>query len=163
MHRRVDAAFAAFDLTDRRTYARALTAHACVVPGLERALAERTAWSGWSPRADLLAADLFDLGHDMPPAGATPALSAAGAWGVQYVLEGSKLGGQFLARRVGAGMPRRYLSVGFEGGGWRAFQAELAAAAMAGGPHWADETIETAHAVFVQFEAAAQAGLDPVT
>jgi heme oxygenase len=161
MHRRVDAAFAAFDLTDSKGYARALTAHARVVPALERALAEVAAtWSGWSPRSELLGADLSDLGHDMPPAGSTQALSSSAAWGAQYVLEGSKLGGQVLARRVGAGMPRRYLSVGFESGGWRAFQAELAAAALLGGARWEGGAIDAARAVFVQFEAAAQAGLD---
>ena len=58
----------------------------------------------------MLAADLADLGAD--PLTPQPALvpdDDAAIAGTLYVIEGSRLGGRFLARQVGQGLPRRYL------------------------------------------------------
>jgi heme oxygenase (biliverdin-IX-beta and delta-forming) len=154
-HRRVDAAFAAFDLSDRSDYARALVAHARALPALERAVDPASAWSGWSPRASLLAADLAELDLPQPAlVGGFSANGPAASWGVQYVLEGSKIGGRMLARRVGVGLPQRYLAAGAEAGGWLQFQGELGLAARASGDQWLRKAVAAAKAAFGLFEAA---------
>lgn len=61
-------------------------------------------------RAGLLAADLADLGAAPPaPPPAPLAADPAAVAGALYVIEGSRLGGRFLARQVGKELPRRYL------------------------------------------------------
>lgn len=53
------------------------------------------------PQAAWLAADLASLGLDpVPPAPPLPLTTAAEAWGVRYVLEGSALGGRMLLRSL---------------------------------------------------------------
>lgn len=127
-HDRVDAAFAGFDLTDRESYARFLAAHADVVWALEAALPGERVVDDWEDRkrGALLKEDLAFLRH--PGEGRDPASSFAAeeqrdpglrrddeAWedaaiaGTLYVLEGSRLGGKFLARRLPSGFPRAYL------------------------------------------------------
>lgn len=60
-----------------------------------------------------------------------------------------------LARRVGSGLPRAYLSAVHEKGGWATFQRRLDAAAAKGGEAWIDEAIRGASAAFDLFAAAA--------
>ncbi len=133
-HDRVDAAFADFDLTDRASYARFLAAHADVVWALEAALPGERVVDDWESRkrGELLKEDLSFLGKPPPRhpgEGRDPASSSSAAeeqrdpglrrgdetWedaeiaGTLYVLEGSRLGGKFLARRLPAGFPRAYL------------------------------------------------------
>ncbi|HUO23082.1 MAG TPA: biliverdin-producing heme oxygenase [Caulobacteraceae bacterium] len=153
-HEHVDRAFARFDLNDPGGYAAFLRAHARVVPALENAVNGQALWSGWTPRAPALLEDLRALGA-APPASwpEVRALGPAAAWGLQYVLEGSKLGGAVLARRVGARLPRRYLTA--DTGGWRPFQAELERAGGAGDPVWRDQATRAAKEAFSLFRAAA--------
>jgi heme oxygenase (biliverdin-IX-beta and delta-forming) len=103
--------------------------------------------AGWEPRVaalvgdgfegrgklPLLAADLRALGvHEpagLPRPEPMPLTSAAAAWGSLYVIEGSTLGGQLIARRVRAelGFEGRYHGAygGDTGRMWRAFRAGL--------------------------------------
>lgn len=130
-HDRVDALFSTFDLGRADDYRDFLAAQARAFLPIERALAEAGAgrlFPGWSEarRAPLLAADLADLGLAPPPTdGAAPLGSPAAIAGAAYVLEGSRLGGALLARRVAPGLPRRFLAATLPPGGWRAFLARL--------------------------------------
>nr|WP_269141474.1 biliverdin-producing heme oxygenase [Sphingomonas sp. IC-56] len=128
-HERVDAAFAAFDLADRRHYAAFLHAHAEVLLPLEAALdaagAEQitpdwpTRRRGAQIREDL--AFLRDVAVEAPQAEPvqwqldTPEAVA----GALYVLEGSRLGGKFLARQLPADFPRAYLASDQAAEKWR--------------------------------------------
>lgn len=156
-HDAVDAAFGRFDLADRRSYGAFLTAHACALPGVERALAQVTALPAFVARASLLEQDLAALGMAMPSAlpFAVPA-SLARAYGALYVIEGSRLGGAMLARQVPSTLPHAYLSATHDAGGWRSFGKRLDAAAEAGGETWVEEAIEAAEAVFDLYAKAAR-------
>ncbi|MDG2535403.1 biliverdin-producing heme oxygenase [Sphingomonas sp. HITSZ_GF] len=140
-HDRVDAAFADFDLTDRASYARFLAAHADVVWPLEATLPGDRVVANWADRkrGHLLREDLAQL----PRQSVRPELvegraSASGApdgeepfdklrangdlsaiAGTLYVLEGSRLGGKFLARRLPAGFPRAYLDADQRAENWQ--------------------------------------------
>jgi heme oxygenase len=137
-HNRVDAAFADFDLTDRADYARFLAAHADVVWALEAALPGERVVEDWDARkrGDLLREDLAFL--RFPGESRRPESQAASSvtlgpgfrrgteeWdeptiaGTLYVLEGSRLGGKFLARRLPAGFPRAYLDADQRAGNWQ--------------------------------------------
>jgi heme oxygenase len=130
-HDRVDALFSGFDLSRTADYRRFMAAQAAAFLPAEAALNEAGAgrlFPGWSEarRAPLLIADLDELGithtpHDVAPAFASPAAVV----GAVYVLEGSRLGGALLARRLAPGLPRRFLSAALPTGGWRAFLAQL--------------------------------------
>ena len=132
-HDRVDAAFAGFDLSNRASYARFLAAHAEVVWPLEAALPGERVVEDWESRkrGALLKEDLAHLRHPRESGGPSLALSTlpqdqemgsrlrgdddwkfddrACIAGMLYVLEGSRLGGKFLARGLPAGFPRAYL------------------------------------------------------
>ncbi|BAI98084.1 hypothetical protein Sj15T_24820 [Sphingobium sp. TA15] len=149
-HQRVDDLFSHFSLEDSASYAAFLKAHARALAPLEE-MARPDA-----PRLPLLARDLADLGETLPaPLAAPPSPSDACRWGVRYTLEGSRLGGAMLARRVGPGLPRAYLSAVHEKGGWAAFQRRLDDAAAEGGEPWIDDAIRGAQAAFGLFAAAA--------
>jgi heme oxygenase len=151
----VDEAFGAFDLGCPRAYGLALSAHARCAPAVEAGLKGARVWSAWAERTPLLAADMAELGRAAPPPLELGApLCAAGAWGAQYVMEGSKLGGKLLARRVAPGLPRRYLAAEGEPG-WPRFQAELQAAADHAGPGFIEAAVRAARRVFLMFERAA--------
>ncbi|MBB3911674.1 biliverdin-producing heme oxygenase [Sphingomonas desiccabilis] len=157
-HERVDAAFARFDLADRDSYAAMLVAHARALPVAEAAMAAAPALPLWRPRTPLLAQDLADLGQPLPPELplALPQEAAAVA-GLAYVVEGSRLGGVYLARQVGAGLPARYLSAAHEKGEWRAFLAWLDQAGEAGGSGWIEAALAGAAAGFSLYQQAAEA------
>ena len=159
-HRRVDTAFSAFDLTRADDYRRFLSAHVRVLPALEDMVAAGTPWSGWSPRASLLMADFQDM-QTQPPAAMVLSLStdAAARWGIQYVLEGSKLGGRVLASRVAQDLPRRYLASANDPQAWQRFQAELNEASIKSGSAWESAIVMAQH-VFEIFEQAAIAELE---
>jgi heme oxygenase len=142
-HDRVDTAFEQFDLAIEPGYRSFLEAHALVVPGCEQHLVKSECsrrFPGWTGawRAPALWSDLRAMGvveHVAPVVAQNRVpLSATdpGLVGMMYVLEGSRLGGRVLARRVETGStPRarsatRYLS---EDGGvsWRAFLDRLEA------------------------------------
>ena len=152
-HAAVDEAFGHFDLSSPEGYARFLTAHARVVPGAERALAH-WALPAWPPRTELLLRDLSCLHVAIPsPLEPAPPRSIAEAYGVQYVLQGSRLGGRLLARRVGTGLPASYLSAGHGPGEWQGFLANLAAAIDTPAAHRA--AVEAARWMFARFREAA--------
>lgn len=130
-HDRVDSAFAAFDLSDRDGYAAFLRAHAEVLLPLEESLPGERITADWEDRkrGHLLREDLALLRDAGPPtARAHPAcadLGPGGEWsdaslaGMLYVIEGSRLGGRFLARKLPAGFPRAYLDSDQPAEKWR--------------------------------------------
>lgn len=155
-HERVDATFASFDLADKGSYTAFLMAHARVVPAIESALRDAGGLPRIEPRAVALAADLAALGATMPSAvKVTPPASDAIAWGMLYVIEGSRLGGVFLARGVGADLPKTYLAAGHERGGWKALLRALDAAGEDGGTMWLADAEHAARQVFELYEQAA--------
>ncbi|MCC2977536.1 biliverdin-producing heme oxygenase [Sphingomonas sp. PL-96] len=157
-HDRVDAAFARFDLQSRDRYAAMLVAHARALPAAEAAMAAEPSLPAWSPRTPLLEADLHDLGWALPPRLplALPPGAAALA-GLTYVIEGSRLGGVYLARQVGTGLPARYLSAAHGKGDWRALLAWLDRAGENGGNAWITQALAGAAAGFTLFQQAAEA------
>lgn len=129
-HAMVDAAFGGFDLADTGGYARFLTAHARALPAVEAALAAVEDLPPLRPRTSLLQSDLAALGLPMPtPLAIDPPADAAGAFGMAYVIEGSRLGGGMLAKRVPEYRPHAYLSATHLPGEWRVFGQALDAAA----------------------------------
>ncbi|GAA4012988.1 hypothetical protein GCM10022280_08820 [Sphingomonas swuensis] len=168
-HERVDRLFSRFDLARADDYRLFLEAHRAVLPGLEHSLAESNVEEflpDWPRRrrADSLAADLRDLGlSDSVEDVTAPALSRASAIGLLYVLEGSRLGGAVLARRVSANDdPRcraatRYLRHGEGERLWPTFVAALDQVDEL--RDHLPEMIDSAHRAFAIFEAAADAVL----
>ncbi|WP_082836073.1 biliverdin-producing heme oxygenase [Croceicoccus bisphenolivorans] len=156
-HEATEAAFAPFDLTVADDYRQFLIAHAMALPRLELGVTG-LGWTGWQPRYHLLADDLAALGAFLPAPMIAPAISPVSAWGVQYVLEGSKLGGTVLSGRLPAGVPARYLRPAPDMPvRWQAFCAALDAAAANGGPEWMNEVIDSAIETFQAFRRSADA------
>lgn len=134
LHVQVDAAFSDFSLEQLDDYRCFLRAHSRVLSAAEIAL-ERAGFAArlddWSMRVrrHALCADLAELDCPLPTALSLPSLSdSASCWGVAYVLEGSRLGGRVLARRVRQANPTapvRYLEHGDVARLWPAFVARL--------------------------------------
>ncbi|MDO8901848.1 MAG: biliverdin-producing heme oxygenase [Phenylobacterium sp.] len=129
-HDRVDQLGGAFDLTRSKDYQAFLQAHAAVLPGIEQALDAAPAEHlppAWPQRrrAPALAADLAALGLASPPAASTVDLpDRATRLGALYVLEGSRLGGAILRRRLAEAQPTApdaYLAHGQGLSLWRSF------------------------------------------
>lgn len=161
-HAAVDDIFGRFDLGNPREYGSFLSAHARILPSVEAAL-ERAAIADLLPdwtdrrRSELLAADMAELGLEMPsPLPAPDLRSPASLWGTVYVLEGSKLGGAMLARSVPASLPSRYLTPQGEKGGMKIFMDRLDAAEIEDEA----EAIEAARAAFSLFRRAAEMELE---
>ena len=165
-HERVDAAFAGFDLSDRDSYAAFLRAHAEVVLPLEAALAGDRVTPDWEARkrGELLREDLAFL-RDTP--GRDPGLcqdyaekwddgewSDAALAGALYVLEGSRLGGRFLARQVPQTFPRAYLDADQPPEKWRNLLDRFDSILYQ--PAELQSALATAHTVFAAFERSAQ-------
>ena len=125
-HEAVDGAFARFDLGDRAGYGAFLVAHARAVPAIEAVLDGTEGPLPLRARTPLLFADLAALGLAIPALLTVDApVSQAEAWGIAYVLEGSRLGGGLLARSVPADLPQTYLRETHLPGEWRAFTTAL--------------------------------------
>jgi heme oxygenase len=155
-HDRVDAAFGGFDLADRASYTAFLRAHARALFAVEQALGTAPAWPAWRPRADLLRADLEVLGEAAPAAFADPLpTSGAAAWGMTYVLEGSRLGGQLLRQRACPGLPLAYLAASHLPGEWRDFTTSLDERFAGSNVDDFEEAKRAARQVFLLFERAA--------
>ncbi len=151
-HRQVDSIFTCYDLRSRDSYTAFLTAQARALGTLE-ALARPEA-----PRLPLLVQDLAALGSACPePLPLTDAGTDGFDWGLRYALEGSRLGGAMLARQVGDGLPKAYLSAAHGKGEWIAFQRALDGAAEEGGEGWLDDAVQGARAAFALF---ARSGAD---
>lgn len=155
-HDEVDRLYGAFDLSDRVAYADFLSAHAQSLMPLETWLA-RGRFSHVQPRSDALRSDLAALGRKAEggPALDWPATGAS-QWGAAYVIEGSRLGGAVLQRRVPAGLPSAYLSSRHQPGGWRGFLARLEEEAARCGPAWMEEAVTAARNAFGLFAQAAR-------
>jgi len=149
-HQQVDAAFAHFDLADRRSYGVFLRAHARVLGAIEPALIDGPAgFPQVSTRLDHLTSDLAGLAIPWPDlVPLRGPFNAAALWGMLYVAEGSRLGGGVLAARVGGAMPRRYLAAVHGKGEWRAVLMALDAAAADRPQAWHDHMIDGARRTF---------------
>ena len=146
-HDAVDASFGRFDLTDRAGYARFLAAHARALPAVEAALADMPGLPHLRPRAPLIEADLAALGFSLPALLPLPTPDdPATAFGMAYVIEGSRLGGGMLARQVPADLPHAYLSATHLPGEWRTFGHALDTAAT--DEAWTARAIAGAKRVF---------------
>lgn len=164
-HERVDARFSGFDLGERAAYGRFLSAHAAAVAALEPALTAAgfaDALPDWPARQRLAAlqADLAALALPLPQALPCPPLDDAGSlWGAGYVLEGSRLGGAVLARRVAGDLPHSYLGGAQPAGAWPRFLQALDLALQT--PDAKAAAIRAAKAAFTLFETAARQQLEP--
>ena len=169
-HDRVEAAFEAFDLRTRDGLSGFLARQSAALLPLERALeragvAELLADWPARRRAPALAADLAQLGAETPPWVEPPECpTPCHMLGILYVIEGSKLGGRVLHRRVLASPdPQVRAATRFLGHhherGWSGFLAVLDAAPPAA-QAWADLR-EGAWAAFAAFDAAARLDIVP--
>lgn len=150
-HERVDARFGTYDLKDRGDYIRFLVEHARAVGGAEAYLERAHPHLAWRARLPLIAADLAALGQSLPdPAPFSLAPDPGIADGVVYVLEGSRLGGQLLARAVGADLPAAYLGATHLPGEWRDLRHGLDALA-AEDPDWLGKAQIGAEACFALY------------
>jgi len=154
-HAAVDAAYGRFDLGQRDGYAAFLTAHASVLPALEALLEPGELVPHWRGRAEALAQDLVDLGLPAPVAQSVELPDGTAArWGAIYVLEGSRLGGVVLSRRVPEGLPSRFLDSAHPAGAWRDLLVGLDRAGERS-PDAAAEAVEAARQVFREYVRAA--------
>lgn len=152
----VDALFGTFDLASAPSYGAMLLAHA-------RALLPMEAWMAgggvplWEARGAALCEDLRTLGLAPPLVDALhwPSDEAA-HWGTAYVLEGSRLGGAFIARQLPEGQPRAYLTRAHPPGHWQAFLAALDETASLRGTIWREDAITAAQRAFETFADAAR-------
>jgi heme oxygenase (biliverdin-IX-beta and delta-forming) len=139
-HAKVDAYFAPLIAAGDAGYRDFLRLSAIALCPLEHALAEagvEALLPDWRERSrsSALLADLSELGVPHPPFSDTPRLRGeANIFGVVYVLEGSRLGAEVLARRLlsseesrTAPLPLRYLRHGAGKPLWRTFIDRLEA------------------------------------
>ena len=116
VHRELDDRLSRLNLAEASDYRRFLSFHARTVPPFEEALAAAGAnkvIDGWDQarRTDAIRIDLEQLGEPVPEAAIVPPIrDTAELLGTAYVIEGSRLGGRVLARRVGQGLPMNFLS-----------------------------------------------------
>jgi heme oxygenase len=154
-HQAVDAAYGGFSLGTREGYRGFLTAHARILPLAERLLDPGALVPGWAGRTDALLADLAALDAPLPDELEFEPLSGdAARWGAIYVIEGSRLGGAFLARSVPPELPCAYLGAKHGPGAWRAILEALDEAVV--GPDAIVEASAGARAMFEAYGAAAR-------
>ncbi|MFC3126571.1 biliverdin-producing heme oxygenase [Pseudoroseomonas globiformis] len=173
LHDQADALGGAYDLRSRAGYAAFLSAHARALPGLEAAVAEALppgAMPDW-PRRRRAASLLTDLARlELPVPHALPVAplgSAAAAWGMAYVLEGSRLGNAMLLKAVRtsptlaeAGADA-YLSHRPDSEGWPGFVARLEQALP--DPAFWPQAGQGARAAFHVFLDALRSGRAPIS
>lgn len=156
-HARLDVAFGAYDLADKTDYCAFLRAHARALPAAEAIIAT-DAVPRFRARTPLLRADMEKLAQAMPvPRIFAGSGEGAFAWGVLYVVEGSRLGGGILVRRVAAGLPTNYLAASHQPGEWRALGEAINAEAQCHGQAWLDQAAAAAEACFELFRGACAA------
>lgn len=156
-HETVDKAFSHFHLSDRASYGAFLSSHARAVFAAEPYLQKcRDILPVWRPRSELLRADLIAMDMELPQASDVMWPDHPGsAWGVLYVLEGSRLGGRILAGRVGDGLPHAYLSAIHEHGEWVRFLNVLGERMDSGAPEDRQAVMDGAIMAFGLFRDAA--------
>lgn len=166
-HERVDALYSRFNLGVPDGYTAFLLAQARAFLPVEAALTDAGAgeiiadWAG-RLRSPTLALDLAALGRALPAPLPAPDLSTgAEILGAAYVLEGSRLGGALLRRRVPADQPLTFMAAS-EPGRWRAFVALLEQRLT--GQEAIEQAISAALATFAVFERSATLALaqDPL-
>jgi heme oxygenase (biliverdin-IX-beta and delta-forming) len=161
-HVEVDRIFGSFILGDENGYRSFLTAHARILPGIEISLEKAgvaTLLSDWPQRSRraMLDADRAALGVPAPPPLIVPVFgSEEEIWGAVYVLEGSKLGGSILAKRLPGAFPSAYL--GYQGpkGAQKAFMQRLDRLVLAD----FDKAVAAARSVFDTFRKAGELELE---
>lgn len=160
-HDVVDDIFSTFDLGQTDGYRSFLIAQAGALLPVERALDLAGADDvvpDWPHRrrASLLLADLADLGEDAPlPAAPAPALGTREEiLGALYVIEGSRLGGAMLERRVPSGLPRRFLGAA-DSARWRSLVALIDETVVSDLQQ--ERAVRAAREVFGMFAAAGRA------
>jgi heme oxygenase len=155
-HASVDATFGAYDLSDRDEYLALLLAHARALPVVEHLMTQDASLPPTRPRSALPMADLAALRHAVPaPLVFAGSSEGAGGWGILYVVEGSRLGGGILAKRVGAGLPTTYLADLHEPGEWRRIGTVIDTAATTYGRAWLDQAVIGAESCFELYRRAA--------
>jgi heme oxygenase len=158
-HASIDLTFGSYDLTNPALYADMLAAHARALPTAESLIVDDRDGPPLRLRTPLLVADLTMLGYSMPePITFAASILGGGRWGVRYVIEGSRLGGGVLAKRVGIGLPTAYLSDRHEAGEWRRFGAAFEAEAARHAASWLSEAVVGAEACFDLYRRAAGYG-----
>ncbi len=132
-HAALDAIVTGWRIETPIGYGAFLTASYAALAPLELALEQAGVaqqlpdWAQRTRRA-ALAADLAQLGLEVPSFQPAEVSSPEAVAGLLYVLEGSRLGAKFLARQVraaGAGLPLAYLTHGEGQDLWRSFLAWL--------------------------------------
>ncbi|MDX5330001.1 MAG: biliverdin-producing heme oxygenase [Caulobacteraceae bacterium] len=158
-HDRVDALGERYDLTSADGYGNFLLAHARALPSLEAAVGTSDQRpQDWPDRrrTPALLADLARLGLTPPAPLAAPDLPRqAMGLGALYVLEGSRLGGAVLRRRLKEAQPEApdgYLSHGDGRPLWRSFLDWLEDQEI--GPAAFDDAVAGARHAFGHFERA---------
>lgn len=168
-HDRVDQLGGGFDLAKPEGYGAFLLAHAAVLPPLEAALDAAPSQdlpADWPERrrAAALLADLAELGFAPPaPSPIAAPATAAERVGALYVLEGSRLGGTLLRRRLAEaqpGAPNAYLAHGEGAPLWRTFLEWLDSRAL--DPAQTRAAVDGARGAFAAFEAGFKTAAPPV-
>jgi heme oxygenase len=156
-HDRVDAGFGGYDLAAAAGYRGFLLAHARALPAAERRMAMLPFAATLAPRMPLLMRDLAALGVPAPPAMSLESdADEASAWGLLYVVEGSRLGGAVLARGVPADWPAAYLGAVHPAGQWRAIRGAIDAAAEGQDADWHARMVAGALDAFALYERASR-------
>jgi len=159
LHQEVDDAFSALSLESAEGYCRFLRAHAAALFSLEKTLEQNGIaqfLNDWPQRrrSEALRADLLALGcAPVAPLASRATASAAWCWGAAYVLEGSRLGGQVLARRLQAaqpGAPMNYLGHATVAGLWPAFLQQLETQAQDCDEHELQRGVQEAFSLFLR-------------
>jgi heme oxygenase len=164
-HQALDALAEGFDLDTIPGYAAFLGAHASILPALENAITADPLPAGWPApqRTPALFEDIHALGETPPPQPDIPKLvSLEMRVGALYVLEGSRLGGAFILRRINARHPEAptaFLAEKTHGLSWPRFVTWLDGLAF--DPLGQSEAIDGARRTFAAFENAFRMRLPP--
>lgn len=160
IHAHLDQRLSEVDFNDRAAYADMLSRLSAPVTALEAGLTNGVApvlFTNWAARlrAHALRSDVEAVGGDFRVRKAHPIEGEAEALGALYVLEGSRLGGQVLARMVQQSRDERvraatrYFLHGAQAGLWRSFLQRLEQSpAVAANPERATHAALSAFAAF---------------
>lgn len=152
-HEAVDSVFGQDDLSDPDGYRNFLKAHARALPTAEASAA--AVWPALRRRCALLEADLRALDVPVRLPVTTASEDGPAQWGALYVVEGSRLGGALLSKRVGHGLPVAYLSAVHLPGEWRAIRQAIDEAAVGRDDRWLEQLVSGAQATFALYEKSA--------
>ncbi|WP_128891668.1 biliverdin-producing heme oxygenase [Erythrobacter sp. HKB08] len=151
LHDATERAFEGFDLACADGYRAFISAHAAAILPLEEGFTAE-GWAGYRARS-------ADLLEDCEALRIAPLLETSGAprspgaiWGMQYVIEGSRLGGKQLVKQVPEGTTRAYLSPPSDlGTHWNNFCDALDQEAAREGPEWLEDAKAGARHLFLRF------------